>query len=197
MKYKAILLIGAPGSGKGTQGRIIGQIPNIFYFSCGDVFRELSPRTTLGKTFMEYSSKGQLAPDSLTIDLWRSTIEAKTKSGEFSPEQDVLALDGIPRNVEQARLLQDSIDPLMALYLDCPDKNQIIQRLQRRALRENRLDDAHVEVIERRLKVFESETRPVLDFYGESLIRRIDSSQPPLKTMHAIAREMTRALPDY
>ena len=92
MKYRAVLLIGAPGSGKGTQGRILGQIPNFCYFSCGDVFRELSPRTAMGRTFMEYSSNGRLAPDSLTIDLWKKTLNAKQQSGDFSPEDDVLVL---------------------------------------------------------------------------------------------------------
>ena len=197
MKYRAVLLIGAPGSGKGTQGRILGQIPNFCYFSCGDVFRELSPRTAMGRTFMEYSSNGRLAPDSLTIDLWKKTLNAKQQSGDFSPEDDVLVLDGIPRNVEQAQLLEESIEVLLTLYLDCPDIDQIVQRLQRRALRENRLDDANNDVIKRRLEIFKSDTLPVLEFYGDQLVHKIDSSEPPLKTMHSIAHQLSQVLPEF
>jgi len=151
----------------------------------------------MGRTFMEYSSNGRLAPDSLTIDLWKKTLNAKQQSGDFSPEDDVLVLDGIPRNVEQARLLEESIEVLLTLYLDCPDIDQIVQRLQRRALRENRLDDANNDVIKRRLEVFKSDTLPVLEFYGDRLVHKIDSSEPPLKTMHSIAHQLSQLLPEF
>ena len=86
---------------------------------------------------------------------------------------------------------------LLTLYLDCPDIDQIIQRLQRRALRDNRLDDANNDVIKRRLEVFKSDTLPVLEFYGDRLIHRIDSSEPPLKTMHSIAHQLSQVLPEF
>jgi len=81
MKYKTILLFGAPGAGKGTQGRVLGCVPNYFYFSCGDVFRNLRPEDPLGKKFMEYSSKGELVPDELTVELWRKHLAASTSDG--------------------------------------------------------------------------------------------------------------------
>ena len=58
MKYCAILLFGAPGSGKGTQGKILGTIPNFFHCACGDVFRSLSVHSAIGRTFLRYSSRG-------------------------------------------------------------------------------------------------------------------------------------------
>ena len=73
MKYRAILLFGAPGAGKGTQGKILGQIPNFVHFSCGDAFRNLRVDSSLGRVFMEYASKGQLVPDEPTIELWQRT----------------------------------------------------------------------------------------------------------------------------
>ena len=60
MKYRTVLLFGAPGSGKGTQGKILGSIPGLFHFACGDAFRNLRITDPLGRLFIEYSSKGQL-----------------------------------------------------------------------------------------------------------------------------------------
>ena len=92
MKYKTILLFGAPGAGKGTQGKILGTIPNFFHCACGDVFRSLKTDSDLGRVFLEYSSKGQLVPDEPTVQLWRHFIEASTKTGRFHPGQDTLVL---------------------------------------------------------------------------------------------------------
>ena len=62
-RYQTILLFGAPGSGKGTQGKILGQIPGFYHLSCGEVFRTLDTSSELGRTFMEYSSRGELVPE--------------------------------------------------------------------------------------------------------------------------------------
>src|SRR5947209_878312 len=102
MKYRTILLFGAPGAGKGTQGKILGTIPHFFHCACGDVFRNLTIESPIGRTFIEYSSRGELVPDQPTVDLWRKSIEGMTQTGRFLPGQDTLVLDGIPRNVPQA-----------------------------------------------------------------------------------------------
>src|SRR5205823_7259085 len=146
MKYRTALLFGAPGSGKGTQGKILGSIPNFFHFACGDAFRNLRIDDPLGRVFIEYSSRGQLVPDEPTITLWAKNIQASTLDGEFNPERDTLVLDGIPRNVQQARMLKDTLDVQAVCNLTCADMNKMIERLQRRALRENRLDDANLDV---------------------------------------------------
>ena len=70
MKYRTYLIFGAPGSGKGTQGKILGSIPRFFHCACGDVFRQLDTRTEVGQAFMEYSSRGELVPDEVTVKLW-------------------------------------------------------------------------------------------------------------------------------
>ncbi len=62
LKYKTLLLFGAPGSGKGTQGRILAQVPNYFYFSCGDVFRNLRPENPLGKNLLSILVRGSWVP---------------------------------------------------------------------------------------------------------------------------------------
>src|SRR6187455_3185931 len=110
MKYRTILLFGAPGSGKGTQGKILGTIPNLFHFACGDAFRNLRIDDPIGRTFIEYSSQGHLVPDEPTIALWRKNIDVSTHDGDFKPDIDTLVLDGIPRSVHQARMLNDTLD---------------------------------------------------------------------------------------
>ena len=69
-QFRTILMFGAPGSGKGTQGRILGDLPGFYHLSCGDVFRALNHRSELGQVFLEYSSQGKLVPDEFTIRLW-------------------------------------------------------------------------------------------------------------------------------
>ena len=186
MKYRTVLLFGAPGSGKGTQGKILGTVPSFFHFACGDAFRNLRIEDPIGKTFIEYSSKGQLVPDEATIALWAKNIKASTADGEFEPSRDTLVLDGIPRNVSQAKMLKDTLDVKAVFYLACEDQSKMVERLQRRALRENRLDDANMEVIEKRLDTYDKETRPVLDFYGPNVVHKIDATQTPLTVLRTI-----------
>ncbi len=186
MKYRTVLLFGAPGSGKGTQGKILGTIPGFFHFACGDAFRNLRITDPLGRLFIEYSSQGQLVPDEPTIDLWRRNIEASTVNRTFDPEHDTLILDGIPRNARQAEILKDTLDVKVLLHLTCTDLNKMVSRLQRRALRENRLDDANLDIIRQRLATYEGETKQVLDFYGPALVRDINSTQRPVKVLREI-----------
>jgi adenylate kinase len=186
MKYRTILLFGAPGSGKGTQGKILGAIPSLFHFACGDAFRNLRITDPIGRIFLEYSSKGELVPDEPTIDLWRRNIQACTFNRTFDPEHDTLVLDGIPRNVRQAEILKDTLDVRAVFHLTCPEMNKMVERLQRRALRENRLDDANLGIIRHRLETYESETKPVLEFYGANVVHDIDSSQSPIQVLRDI-----------
>ncbi len=186
MKFRTILLFGAPGAGKGTQGKILGTIPNFFHCACGDVFRNLTTDNPIGRVFIEYSSRGQLVPDEPTVDLWNQFIDNSRHSGRFHPDHDTLILDGIPRNVHQAEMLKDTLDVRAVFYLSCPTIKKLVERLQRRALRENRLDDANLEIIRHRLKTYERETKPVLSFYGKKLVHKIDSTQSPVKVLRDI-----------
>lgn len=192
MKYRTVLLFGAPGSGKGTQGKILGTIPGLFHFACGDAFRNLRITDPLGRLFIEYSSKGELVPDEPTIDLWRRNIKASTINRMFDPEQDTLVLDGIPRNPRQAEILQDTLDVKAVFHLTCKDLNKMVERLQRRALRENRLDDANLDIIRQRLETYNNETKPVLDFYGHDIVHNIDSTQTPLNVLRDILEVLSK-----
>src|SRR5437016_4976481 len=192
MKFRTILLVGAPGAGKGTQGKILGTIPNFFHCACGDVFRSLKTDSAVGEIFLEYSSRGELVPDQPTIDLWRYFIDGSTKTGRFHPEQDTLVLDGIPRNEHQAEMLRDALNVVAIFYLRCTQVDNLIERLQRRALKENRLDDANIDVIRNRLKTYERESKPVLEYYGKKLLHRINADQSPAKVLLDILKHLVK-----
>src|SRR5882762_1765096 len=127
MKYSTILLFGAPGSGKGTQGKILGTIPNFFHCACGDVFRNLTIDSELGRIFLRYSGKGKLVPDTYTVRLWRDNITAQTQLGRFDPARVALVLDGIPRNRPQGKVLQDALHIVAVFNFICPDENQLAE----------------------------------------------------------------------
>src|SRR6266513_5993946 len=182
-KYRTYLLFGAPGSGKGTHGKTLGTIPRFYHCPCGDVFRSIDTRTTVGKAFLEYSSKGQLVPDDVTVELWKEAIDAAVDAHKFKPDIDILVLDGIPRNVGQAKIMDELIDVLRVFHLSCPYRYALFSRLKKRALKDNRLDDANEEVINRRLATYETESKPVLGYYGRDRITCIDATQPPAQVL--------------
>jgi hypothetical protein len=107
LKYRSILMFGAPGSGKGTHGKILGAIPNFFHCACGDVFRNLRPKRRSAKCLWNTPAAASLVPDEPTIELWRQFIENSTQIGPVSSRSDTLVLDGIPRNVAQAEMLEE------------------------------------------------------------------------------------------
>ena len=185
-RRKSVLLFGAPGSGKGTQGAILGRIPGFFHCACGDVFRQIDINSELGRIFYEHSSRGELVPDDVTVRMWDVSIHAHTILGDYKPHNDLLILDGIPRTIEQARIMDKHIQVLKVVHLICADRAEMIRRLRRRALKENRIDDADEKVIQNRWKVYENETRPLLGHYPEDLVVEVDSIGSPAQVLHDV-----------
>jgi adenylate kinase len=185
-KYQTVLLFGAPGAGKGTQGKILGQIPGFFHLSCGDVFRNLDIHSDLGRIFYEYSSKGELVPDDVTVKMWAENLHAQTVLSIYKPHDDLLVLDGIPRTVRQAQIIREYISVLAIVHLVCKDKDAMVKRLRRRALKENRADDAREEVILNRWKVYEEETAPVLEQYPSEIIHEVDAMGSPASVLEHV-----------
>ncbi len=185
-RYKTILLFGPPGVGKGTQGKIIANIPGFFHSSTGDIFRNLDANSEVGRLFYKYSSRGELVPDDVTIKIWATNIYANTILGLFKESQDILVLDGMPRNRNQANLLYRYIDVLCVLNLVCNDKEALFTRMKKRAIKSSRIDDAKDDVIRRRFEVYQAETQPVLEFYDPELIRNIDAMNSPAQVLHDV-----------
>ena len=190
MKYKCFLLFGSPGSGKGTQGKILGTIPGFFHVACGDVFRSIDYRSDIGQIFVAHSSKGELVPDDITVRLWQQHIHNMVILSRFKPDIDHLVLDGIPRNQHQAELLEDKIEVKKVFHLSCPDRSKLVDRLKRRALKENRLDDANEDVIYQRLETYDEESKPVLAYYGEDRVVHVDATQWPYQVLADILKHI-------
>jgi adenylate kinase len=183
MRYQSILLFGAPGSGKGTQGKIIGSIPGFYHSATGDIFRSLDLQSEMGRVFWEYAGKGKLVPDEISIRLWKQYIKGMEMINQFHPDSEILVLDGIPRNLKQAQLLDDTIEVVKVIHLICSDVNKMIERLRRRALKENRFDDASDEVIRRRFDVYDRDTKPVLDFYPSDRIVHVEATMSQIRVL--------------
>lgn len=180
-KYRTILLFGMPGSGKGTQGAILGQLPNLIHISSGDLFRRLPKHGELGQEVVYYTSRGLLVPDDLTVRIWHRHIRVLELQDEISPQHTTLILDGVPRNYAQAERLAEQLQVIQIFYLRIENVERAKDRLRARALRENRLDDINEDVVRRRLQLYNEETVQTLQYYDPSLIYEINACQTPLK----------------
>lgn len=183
-RYKVALLFGPPGVGKGTQGRLLGCIPGFRHLATGDIFRSLDTSSELGRVFFDYSSRGELVPDDVTIKVLKQRLAELTRDGLYRPSEEMLLLDGVPRNIGQARLLDGDIEVLGVIHLVCRDEEQIIKRLRGRSRKEKRGDDGKEEVIRHRLRVYENETRPVLAYFGAELVSQVDAIGSPGRVLH-------------
>jgi adenylate kinase len=184
-KYKAFIFLGAPGCGKGTQGQILGAIPRFYHFSMGDAFRSMDTRTSIGQEFIAYSRRGELVPDELTIRYFKKQVDARADLHMFKPDIDILILDGIPRSIEQARILEEHIEVLQLFHLSCPNREELITRIRKRALKEGRMDDASDEIIQRRIRAYEESTRELIDHYADRRAA-INAAQAPVKVTRDI-----------
>ena len=185
-RYAAMLLFGAPGVGKGTQGKILAQVPGFYHISTGDIFRTLDKQSELGQEIMGYMARGVLVPDELTVRLWRENTHARVVLGLYKPREEIMILDGLPRNVNQAQMLEDEVDVLGVVHLVCNNQDELIERLRLRAIKEKRPDDAQEEVIRRRWRVYEEETAPVLAHYDKSIVHEVDALGSPASVLEKV-----------
>ncbi|MEN9974249.1 MAG: hypothetical protein RLZZ282_255, partial [Verrucomicrobiota bacterium] len=138
-----------------------------------------------------YSSRGELVPDELTIALWKAQIDNLADTHLYKPDIDFLVLDGIPRNVHQARLMAPHIEVYQVFHLTCPNRDELARRLRKRALKDNRIDDASDAVITQRIATYDAQTKPLLEFYPPEAITNIDATQPPVKVLADIIQSIT------
>src|SRR5436190_22160740 len=115
---RGILLFGYPGSGKGTQGRILSALPGFHHVAMGDILRALTPSNPLYERVQGYLRRGDLVPDELVMDLFFSYIATTLKP---APE-DFLVIDGVPRNSRQVELLNDKLQIIRVFKLSVYDE---------------------------------------------------------------------------
>ena len=159
-----LLLIGAPGAGKGTQAERLADIFKIPAISTGDIFRHnVKNETELGKQAKAFMDRGEYVPDSLTNDLVRDRLSQADAIEGF-------LLDGYPRTGDQVEEL-DSILATQGTKLDVvvqltADTDEVVRRLLNRAIEQGRADDTE-DVIRRRLEVYEEQTAPLISVYAQ------------------------------
>jgi adenylate kinase len=185
-----LLLIGAPGSGKGTQAVRLAERFGITHISSGDLLREhVRDSTTLGQTVKQYVDAGDLVPDSVVMDMLRKPVLAATESGGY-------VLDGFPRTVKQAEAAYEVAHALGAhveasIHLDVP-KEQLVERL----LARSRGGEDSAEVIEHRLQVFLEKTVPLLEYYAQrEWLITVDASQSIDEVHEEIVRRVSPLAP--
>ncbi|WP_296632079.1 adenylate kinase [Rhodoluna sp.] len=167
-----LLLIGAPGAGKGTQAERLSAAFAIPAISTGDIFRHnVKNETELGKLAKGFMDRGEYVPDSLTNDLVRDRLSQSDAAAGF-------LLDGYPRTADQVVEL-DSILTALGTQLDVvvqltANTDEVVRRLLNRAIEQGRADDTE-DVIRRRLEVYEEQTAPLIDIYASrGIVVRID-----------------------
>lgn len=170
-----VLLIGPPGSGKGTQGDRLAARLGLEHLAAGDLLRaEVEQETPLGRRVKDLMQRGDLVPDSVIIDLLMPRVLAAAAAKGY-------LLDGFPRSVEQAveaRRLADTAGatPDAVIYLDAP-RTELMRRILARADVEGRSDD-NEETVKNRLRVFDEATSPLVDYYrGRGLLHVINADQ--------------------
>jgi len=169
-----LLLIGAPGAGKGTQAERLAGRFGITHISSGDLLRQnVKDRTSIGQTIKAYVDVGDLVPDAVVMDMLRKPVVTAAESGGY-------VLYGFPRTVDQAKAGFEVADALgvavqAAVHLDVPDEELI-----RRLLARGRGSDDTEEVIAHRLQVYREKTIPLLEYYaGREWMFAVDGTRSP------------------
>ena len=198
-----IVMLGAPGAGKGTQAKMISEKYGIPHISTGDIFRaNIKENTELGQKAKEYMDKGLLVPDELVVDLVVDRLaQDDAKKG--------YVLDGFPRTIPQAEALTEALAKInekldFAIDVDVPDENIVRRMSGRRAcvscggtyhIKYNPTktegvcdacggelilrDDDKPETVQQRLSVYHEQTQPLIDYYKkQDILKSVDGTQP-------------------
>lgn len=167
-------------------GKFLSSAGNHFHLSSGDIFRGISPESPAGQLYHTYAAKGLLLPDELTIEIWQSFVNGLIATNRYFPSSQLLLLDGIPRTIRQADLLLNYIDVEKIIVLKIDRTEELIRRIQRRALIEKRTDDMDTAILKTRMEVYERDTVKILKHYPEKLIATFNADQKPLEVLRDI-----------
>lgn len=186
-----VLLIGPPGSGKGTQGERLAQRLGLEHIAAGDLLRaEVANGTPLGRQVSDLMQRGDLVPDVVILSLLMPRVLAAAEANGY-------LLDGFPRSVEQAveaRALAEraGASPDAVIYLDAP-REELVRRILARAAVEGRADD-NPETVANRLQVFDEATRPLVDYYRQrGLLQVVDANRDEDEVTQSIVDALERA----
>ena len=183
-----MLLIGAPGAGKGTQAVTIAERFGVAHISSGDLLRKhVEEGTSIGRAAKAYLARGDLVPDGVVMDMLYKPVVAATRAGGY-------VLDGFPRTVDQAKAAYATASSLgvaveFAVFLDVP-RAELVRRL----LARGRGQDDTPDVIEHRLEVYEAKTLPMLDYYSErEELITVNGARPQAEVAWSISVQLQQA----
>lgn len=183
-----VVLMGAPGAGKGTQAKKLEASLGLPQVATGDLFRaNLKNETELGKLARTYMDKGELVPDEVTVAMVRDRLsQPDCVHGAI--------LDGFPRTTAQAKALDELLNEFSAKIAIVPfidvSQDVLVERLAKRAEIEGRADD-NEETIRVRMEVYQSETAPLLAYYDEKgLLVKINGEQ----SIHQVTEDLTEVV---
>lgn len=192
--FRSVLIFGPPGSGKGTLGKFLSSAGNHCHLSSGEIFRTLSPESPAGKLYHTYAGKGLLLPDEVTLQIWHHFVHGLIATNRYFPNEQLLLLDGIPRTLRQAELLEKHIKVEGVIVLEIKHFEELVKRLQRRAVIEKRTDDMDVNILRTRMEVYLKDTSQLLKHYPASLVSRFDAEQKPLEVLRDVLVGLTDLL---
>jgi adenylate kinase len=183
-----IILVGPPGAGKGTQAKLLEEALGLPQVSTGELFRfNLKNETELGKLARTYMDRGELVPDEVTVAM----VEDRLSKDDCV---DGAILDGFPRTLAQAQALDDLLAKLGGKINVVPsivvDQDVLVERLLNRAILEGRADD-NEETIRTRMKVYDDQTKPLLDYYGQKgLVAPVNGQQ----TIEDVQKDLVKVI---
>ena len=186
---KFIILIGPPGAGKGTQAKLLEQSLGLPQVSTGDLFRyNLKNATELGALARTYMDKGELVPDAVTVAMVKDRLSRPDAAGGA-------LLDGFPRTIAQAEALDGLLAEFGGRITVVPhivvDREELVQRLMKRAQIEGRADDSDEDTIRNRMRVYEEQTKPLLDYYSRrGLVVEVNGQQ----SVEAVQQDLQRVI---
>lgn len=186
-----LLLIGAPGAGKGTQATRIADHFGLAHISSGDLLREHVARgSAIGLAASAFMERGELVPDTVVLDMLRKPVVAAAEAGGY-------VLDGFPRTVEQAQTAYGVARDLgvavqLAVHLEVPH-DSLVARIVARGQTSGRVDDTE-DVVVRRLRVYEEHTRPLLAYYAErERLLTVNGDRPVEEVTWSVLVQLERA----
>lgn len=183
-----IILLGAPGAGKGSEAELLVKDYNIPHISTGDIFRDnFRNKTAIGQLAKEYIDKGQLVPDSLTNDIVRDRLTAKDVKNGF-------ILDGYPRNLEQAKALDNILERMgwetTAVINIAVPEDILVERISGRRVCSNCGAVYHI-------KTKKPKVEGICDICGHPVIQRVDDKEETVIKRLEIYNKTTKPLIDY
>jgi adenylate kinase len=184
---RGILLFGYPGSGKGTQGKILSALPGFHHVAMGDILRSLTSAHPLFEKVQSYVRAGDLVSDELVMDLFARHVTTLN----CDPD-DFLVIDGVPRSRRQVELLNETVKIICIFKLSVYDESLVVERIRKRARAQGRADDLSDGVIQHRLEIYRQDTESCIRLYPGTLLTRIHANQPIFDVhfdiIHALAK---------